>query len=381
MSMGTMSSALESSRLLRTTLRAAAAASSRRAAARRGGRDAPHLTTNCGCQRSFPSRFKPPHQIGDRLKDMRRTVTLSRRAAAFRGAAERGGGDRECAARAGKSRLAAGLRQEAGRRRDRAGSAQGHGRPARRGRAQRQPGRLNTAIGRVAAMRCQSRQRWKLARLSAPIIQTQWTPGRRGSRRAQRLGGVGGAERGLDAGDPDARVAGQRAGGGDAAGEVVDGAFGFSGFCGETSHQTWSRRRRRSADQADRAGGPSWGGIEGAAEQADAHAGLEGRQAEVGQRRQLRATLRSVAMAASRPHLTGAADAVLEAGQLLDADRARGHACGRWRCRSRRPCRTRRRRRTGSRRCAARSPNRPRARNRSAAAWSSVTMESVWCEP
>ena len=147
----------------------------------------------------------------------------------------------------------------AGRRRHRPGRQPEAGRalwpPGRRAPASASPGRLKTAIGRVAAMRCQSRQRWKLARLSAPIIQTAVDAGQARQQAGQRLGRIGRAELGLDAGDPDARMAGDGLGGGDAAGEVVGGRIGFQRVLRRDQPPDLIEAEALQRHQADRAGG------------------------------------------------------------------------------------------------------------------------------
>ena len=103
--------------------------------------------------------------------------------------------------------------------------------------------------------------------------------------------------------------------------------------------------------------------IEGAAEQADPHAGRVRGQDALGACELLR--LRAVTAGSARVPRTRYLN-------VVSCSTPTGpRACsGRWRCRSRRRSRIRRRRRTASRRCAARWRNRPRCRNFSAAAWS-----------
>jgi len=57
--------------------------------------------------------------------------------------------------------------------------------------------RSTTAIGTRSAMPCQFRHLWKLARLSAPMIQTKRTPRHLARSQADGLIAVAGADQGL----------------------------------------------------------------------------------------------------------------------------------------------------------------------------------------
>ena len=113
-------------------------------------------------------------------------------------------------------------------------------------------------------------------------------------------------------------------------------ATGFSGFCGDTSHQTSSSSRRSSASRLI-CRWPPWAGLNEPPEQPDAampagaRAGALGSAAFRGAPGRCRA--RGICRSSARRRRPGRAAAA--AGS---------------RCRSRRPCRTRRHRRTGSRR-------------------------------
>ena len=152
------------------------------------------------------------------------------------------------AVRGGRSRPAAepsrarGLRPRAG------AAAPAPPPPAMRVARRVQPGRSMTAIGIMPAMSRQPRQRWKLARLSAPMIQTKRTPGKRRLQIAtacRRCSGRRSAS--SNDGDVDARdgreAVPQRH---PLAPSAASSPWSFSGLPGVTSHQT-GRARGASA--------------------------------------------------------------------------------------------------------------------------------------
>ena len=157
-----------------------------------------------------------------------------------------------------------------------------------------------------------------------------------------RIGGVVRSQVRLDAGHENAGMGRELAASGDAAAPAAAARRCSSADCPASP----ATRRRRASVGLTPSGDDEqmrlMRRIERAAEQADALAGRDG--AEVLAASSCGEQCGSVQRSASRrarnqlrPHLPAAAHAIFEGGQLLDADRARAHACGRSQCRSRAP--------------------------------------------
>ncbi len=191
-------------------------------------------------------------------------------------------------------------------------------------------GRSKTAIGTARKMSCQRFQCGSWARLSPPISQTNRVCGKR-RRSAFSVSAV--YVEPSSASMPLARMRrSAEATASACCSRSANGAMparGFSGFCGDTSHHTSSRSSRRNAKRLICRCPPC--------------AGLNDPPRRPMRRPLVRPVVvrgapgrcraRGICMSSARPHRP-----------------ARAAAAAGSRCRSRRPCRIRRRRRTGSRR-------------------------------
>ncbi len=108
----------------------------------------------------------------------------------------------------------------------------------------------------------------------------EMNPGETPAQRQHRVVGVAGAERRLDGGDVDRRVSGERAGGFDAFLERRQAAVVLEWIAGRDQPPDAVEAEPLSGEQAQRAVGVVRR-IERAAEQTDAHAAGDGRQADV----------------------------------------------------------------------------------------------------